>query len=290
MEKVVNFDPEKSRLKKLGEAFKVKSYGDSVVKDVDTTKRTVTGVSNMFFYFDHDYDVLAMGSTARSIKERGPKTNTGGRIKHALFHDLTRLPSKVETLDEREVMTGKKGQYFEARMLNTNDGNDTLIKYQEGVYDQHSIGFQYLDIEFIDNDSSNWKKHLDKLINPEDAEEVGFMFWVKEIRQFEFSTVGFGANELTPYLGTKSDNKEVRILKLHEKIDRAARLLKNGRLTDDGFELLELELLQLKQLLTEEMNSEPSIKDILASQARSKKDTPEKFDLSKAISETNFFK
>lgn len=290
METTKVFDPERERQKRFAQAFKVKSYDLNHVKDVDTTKRTVIGISNMFNFFDKDYDVLLPGSTKRSITERGPNTNVPGKIKHTLFHDLTQLPSKVQVLEERKE-NERAFQYFEAKMLNTTDGNDTLIKYQEGVYDQHSIGFQYLDIEYIDEDSANWKKSIDKLINPKDAEGAGFMFLVKEIRQFEFSTVAFGANELTPYLGVKSDNKELRIIKLQERIDRAIKLAKNGRLSDDGHESLEIELLQLKQLLAEAINEEPSLKDtLLKEQAHRKKDTSEKFDIAKAIQETNFFK
>ncbi len=291
MEHTSSFDPEKIRLKKLAESFKVKSYELATVDDVDMTKRTVTGVSNMFYYFDHDFDVLALGSTKKTINENGPNSSIPGKIKHALFHDLTKIPFKNTLLEEREVFKkGYQGQYFESKALNTTDGNDSLIKYQEGVYDQHSIGFQYLDIEYIEDGSTNWKKYIDKLINPEDAEKVGFMFWVKEIKQYEFSTVAFGANQLTPYLGVKSDNKEVRMLKLQEKIDRAVKLLKNGRLSDDGFAFLELELLQLKQLLTETLEEEPSLKDTLI-KSRLEKDTPAPtLSMSDAIKEINFFK
>lgn len=286
---------EKLRQKKLNEFYKVKAYGLNAVKDVDMTKRTVTGVSNMFYYFDSDWDVLVPGCTLKTINENGPNSGMPGKIKHALFHDLTKLPAKNNVLDERKIEAGMQGQYFESKMLNTPDGNETLIKYQEEVYDQHSIGFRYLDIEFVDQESDNWKKYVDKLINPEDAEDVGIMFWVTQIKQFEFSTVSFGANKLTPYLGVKSDNKEAKVLNLHTKIDKMSKILRNGRnLTDDQFVNLELELLQLKQLLSESMDEEPTPKDILINNIlgkdRSIEDTPKKFDVAAAIKETSFFK
>lgn len=262
------------RHKKLAESFKVKAYDLNAVKDVDMTKRIVTGVSNMFYWFDSDYDVLLPGCSVKTINENGPASNTPGKIKHALFHDLTKLPSKVQTLDERKFPDKKQGQYFETKMLNTDDGNETLIKYQEQVYDQHSIGFRYMDIEMLDEDSDGWNEIIDKLINPDDAIKVGFMFIVKEIKQYEFSTVAFGANSLTPYLGVKSGTKESRILNLHNKIDRMAKLIRNGKgITDDGFINLELELLQLKQLLSESIIDEPSLKDTLLTQSRLKKGT-----------------
>lgn len=256
-------NPEQLRSKKLAEHFKVKSFDQNVVKDVDMTKRTVAGVSNTFYYFDADWDVLVPGCTLKSIEDRGPQTNTAGKIKHALFHDLSKLPSKVQVLDERKI-DKMYCQYFETKMLNTTDGNDTLIKYQEEVYDQHSIGFRYLDIEMIDAESDAWQKWLDKLINPEDAEKVGFMFIVKEIKQYEFSTVSFGANKLTPYLGVKSENREAVLIKLNEKTERIQKVLRNGKgMTDEGFYDLELELMQLKQLHSEILLESPSLKDTL---------------------------
>lgn len=287
-------NPEQLKAKKLAEPFKVKAYDLNKVKDVDMSKRVVTGVSNMFYWFDSDWDVLLPGCTLKSVEERGPQSNMPGKIKHALFHDLTKLPSKVQVLDERRLPDGNTGQYFETRMLNTNDGNDTLIKYQEGVYDQHSIGFRYLDIEMVDSESDVWQKWLDQLINPEDAEKVGFMFIVKEIKQYEFSTVSFGANSLTPYLGVKSENKEAVLLKLNGKIDSITKLLRNGKnITDEGFYNLELELLQLKQLQSEYILSEPSIKDTLIKEGRqnnnTRKDDSEE-SWSNAIKQTTFLK
>lgn len=289
----IQLNPEQLKAKKLAEPFKVKTYDLNHVKDVDTTKRVVTGVSNMFYWFDSDYDVLIPGCSLKSIEERGPQTNVPGKIKHALFHDLTKLPSKVQLLDERRLQDGNTGQYFETRMLNTSDGNDTLIKYQEGVYDQHSIGFRYMNLEFIDSDSDAWQKWMDQLINPEDAEAVGYMFIVKEIKQYEFSTVAFGANSLTPYLGVKSENKEAVLLKLSTKIDSIIKLLRNGKgITDEGFYNMELELLQLKQLQSEAMLLPPSEKDTLIKERRLDQGTKEKepFDLRKAIQETQFIK
>lgn len=288
-------DPGKLVAKKLATPYQVKSYDANVVKDVDLTKRTVTGVSNMFYWFDSDWDVLLPGSTLKSINERGPNSNAVGKIKHALFHDLTKLPAKIQLLDERRLIDGTMGQYFESRMLNTTDGNDTLIKYQEGVYDQHSIGFRYLDVEMIDNESDEWQKWMDQLINPEDADKVGFMFVVKEIKQYEYSTVAFGSNSLTPYLGVKSDNPEVVLTKLNAKIDNITNLLRNGKgLTDDGFYTLELELQQLKQLQAEAFTAEPSVKSTLIKQRRSESEVEQDrvervFDLQAAIKETKFF-
>lgn len=250
--------------RKKSQAYAIKSENPQLtIKDVDVSKRTVTGFYNTFWWFDSDSDVLIPGCSKKSINERGPETNVAGKIKHALFHDLTKLPGKITHLkeDEQEVNGQKiKGIYFETKMLNTPDGNDTLIKYQEGVYDNHSIGFRYLDIRYIEQDSEQWKANINKLINPEEAENRGYMFLVKEIELFEGSTVAFGANRLTPYLGSKSENKNLSLLKINERMDLLQKQIKIGSLSDDGLYTLELQFAQLKQMMVELLAEEPQTK------------------------------
>ena len=236
------------------------------IKDIDLTKRIVTGFYNTYNYFDSDYDVLLSGSAKKSIAERGVSSNATAKIKHALFHDLTKLPGKIQVLDERTIdLNGLKitGIYFETKMLDTTDGNDTLVKYQEEVYDNHSIGFRYLDLEFIDKESEMWDTYLSILLNPEDADNAGFMYIVKEIKLYEGSTVAFGANQLTPFLGVKSQDKELLKIKVFERIDKLYKQLKVGTVSDESMKMFELQLLQLKQLYLEISDVEPSLKDTL---------------------------
>jgi hypothetical protein len=253
--------------RKKAEEYKVKSQDlIPTIKDVDLTKRMVTGLYNTYYYFDSDSDVLIDGSSKKSITERGPNTNVAGKIKHALFHDLTKLPGKIVVLEEREVeVNGRKvkGIYFETKMLNTPDGNDTLLKYQEGVYDNHSIGFRYMIIEFIEKGAELWNKYIDMLLNPADADKNGFMFLIKEIFLYEGSTVAFGANSLTPYLGSKSEDKEVRKRKLFDRMSAVQKQLKIGALTDEALYNLELQFSQIKQMIGELLEPEPSIKSTL---------------------------
>jgi hypothetical protein len=252
--------------KKARSHYGVKSSNMVTVKDVDLEKRIVTGLYNAYWFFDSDRDVCVPGCAKKSITERGPNTNVAGKIKHALFHDLTKLPGKIMVLDEREVeVDGKKvkGIYFETKMLNTADGNDTLVKYQEGVYDNHSIGFRYIDMEYVEKGATGWDFYLNQLLNPQDADNVGYMFVVKEVNLFEGSTVAFGANKLTPYLGSKSESKEVQQLKLFERIGMIEKQLKIGALSDEALHTLELQLSQVKQMISELFNDEPDLKSTL---------------------------
>lgn len=234
--------------------YVVKSFTKEIA-DVDLTKRIVTGFYNTANYFDHDNDVVLKGSANKSISERGPDSTSICKIKHLLFHDWTQLPGKILTLKEQNKnIQGQNltGLYFETQMSDTTLGNDTLINYQEKIYDNHSIGFQYLDGEFVDSEADNWKQILDTLVNPKDAEDAGYMYLWKEIKLYEGSTVAFGANALTPYLGVKNiKNKNLMRLKVNDRIDTLSRQIKSGGQSDETLQTFEMQMLQLKQIISE---------------------------------------
>ncbi len=251
--------------------YAIKSVG-AKVQDVDLTKRIVTGFYNSFNFFDSDKDVLRIGSTAKSIADRGPASNATARIKHLLHHDWKLLPGKVKLLEERKV-GGITGVYFETKMSETQDGTDTLINYQEEIYDNHSIGFCYVSGIWVEKGSKDWDIHIQTLLNPEEAEKSDEMYLWDEIKMFEGSTVAFGANSLTPYLGVKSQNKASLAIKIQDRITNLGRQLKGGTQSDDMMQSFEMELLQLKQCIQEIFTVEPSIKDTLKQKGRADQDT-----------------
>ena len=222
----------------------------ALVENVDTVSRTVTGFYNAYNFIDSDGDVLLPGAAKKSIKERGPKSTAVAKIKHALNHDLTQLPGKIVTLEEKTV-NGISGIYFETKMADTTIGNDTLKNYLEGIYDNHSIGFQFVQSEFVEKGAKGWDKYVGQLLNPNDAEARGYLFAVKEILLYEGSTVAFGANSLTPYLGVKSENKEAMKLAIIERLSKLEHTLKNGTQSDDMMRTFEIQVLQLKEMVAE---------------------------------------
>jgi phage head maturation protease len=241
--------------------YKVRSSLEMSVKDVDTTKRTVQFILNTYNYFDSDKDVLVIGCSAKSIQEHGPDAGEGVRkIKHAKSHDWTLLPGMMKVLKETNI-DGNECLYGESKLLNTTLGNDTLLEYQEGVWDNHSIGFQYLQLEYIENNSSNWDKVLSTLINPDDANKEGYLYLVKEIALYEGSCVMLGANQLTPFLGCKADDFEGSLGKLVKRLDILEKQLRSGKQSDETMEIYAMQVLQIKQLLIEvEL---PGVKDTL---------------------------
>lgn len=262
------------------------------VKDVDLTGRVVTGFYNASNYFDSDQDVILPGAANKSIKNNGPTSDAVAKIKHLLFHDWKMLPGKLMTLEEKTVdVNGQNvtGIYFETAMAKTQMGTDTLINYQSGIYDNHSIGFQYLDGEFIDEEADNWDKVMSSLLNPEDVTD-GYMFVWKEIRLWEGSTVAFGANSLTPYLGVKDNNPDGMLIQLQQRICNISDALKNGKQSDEMMQTFEMQLKQLGQMINEIFQSAPDLKSTLAKDR--KLDTPPEaveFNLQEALNSHPFF-
>jgi phage head maturation protease len=224
-----------------------------MIKDIDTGSRVVTGFFNTYNYVDSDSDILMMGCAKNSIKQRGADSNAVAKIKHCLFHDMTQLVGKIQVLDEREV-NGVSGIYFETKMADTEIGNDTLKNYIAGVYDNHSIGFQYMwdKVKVVEVNTAQWDEMAAQLVNPKDLAGKTQVYLVKEIKLWEGSTVAFGANLMTPFLGVKSGmKKDAMILELDTKMKKVESVLRNGTQTDDMMEALNIQLMQMKQFMND---------------------------------------
>jgi HK97 family phage prohead protease len=280
-----------SEVDKKSAHYSVKS-ADANILDVSTSSRIVTGFFNSYNFFDSDKDVLIMGSAKKSIEERGVNSTAVAKIKHALNHDLTTLVGKLQVLEET-TKNGITGIYFESKIANTTLGNDTLINYKEGIYDNHSIGFKYNQLSLIESEKNPvaWNEVVSKLVNPEEAEKYGYLYLVKEINLFEGSTVAFGANSLTPFLGVKSGSKESMTLALVSKLNQLEYTVKNGMQSDEMLSTFELQIKQFKQILKEIEVAETFDKPTLAkvpSEAKSSEPIKPKFDVNQIIKNLNF--
>lgn len=255
---------ENNRPKKI---YGVKSGGGNSVKDVDLTKRIVTGIFNTYYWLDSYNEMLVPGVAKKTINDSGPLSNAVAKIKHQADHklDTNHVVGKLQVLKEM-VIDGKNVMYFESKIPNTDKGNDHLMNYQDGIYDNHSIGYRELSYNYCAKESvntehvSNWNKYYDFVINKEQADKYGWFYTINEIQLFEGSVVMFGANSLTPYLGSKSKKKESVQFEHLQRIQRISNMLKNGKLTDEGFKTLQMELYQYEQILTETEFLEPTAK------------------------------
>ena len=244
---------------KLSMPFAVKSDAKNTHKEVDTTARTVSFIGNTYYFVDSYGDVLLPGCCAKSIQDRGPQSKLPGKIKHFSNHNLQKGIGRFEKIEETKY-ENMDVLWAESWMSETDLGEETLIKYNEGIIDQHSIGFRYLQLDYIDEESDEWEDTLAKLINPEVAEARGSIWLVPEIKLYEISSLdGFGANQLTPFLGSKSENVNVKCNNMFEKLDKLREAFKKGGDKDH----IEMQYAQIKQMIYELYNQEPSIKDTL---------------------------
>jgi len=253
--------------------YAVKGVNDLSLKGVDLSKRTVKGILNTSYWIDSDLDMIIPGAVSKSLNENGVGSNGNAKIKHQIDHSTKAADTigRFDVLEETEV-EGKQVLYFESFLPASS--NDHLIKYQEGLYDQHSIGFRYIKLEVAEKDSSsqdylkNWEIYYPLALNPEVADKYGYFYVVKEYQLFEGSVVTFGANSLTAYLGVKSKDKEIYLTDLFNRLDFLKRLKNNE---------YNLEIRQLKQIISELVGKEPSIKETFCNKEPSLDNTPNTF-------------
>jgi HK97 family phage prohead protease len=209
--------------------FTAKSAGALSLKDINETGRTVMGYFASLNTLDSDGDVFVPGCFAKSLNENKE------RILHLLQHDAQRPIGRPSVLKEDDL-----GLYFETAIPKTRFGDDVLQLYKDGVYKEHSVGFEMLNNIPL--------KHKGETVNG-----------ITEARLWEGSTVTWGANENTPYLGVKGTKFSLTPYDLLERAFERTQILQKtlhrGNLNDETYYKLQLELLQLQTLLTAKPDS-----------------------------------
>lgn len=186
------------------------------VKDVDLSKRTVTGYFAAFgTEKDSDGDIISPTAFSKTLRERGTES-TKSRIVHLYQHQYDKVLARPSVLK-----TDSTGLYFESKIANTTLGNDVLTLYQEGILTEHSIGFQVVKSEYDEQLEANV---------------------LKEVKLWEGSTVTWGANENTPYLGAKS-MLSPNLFK--EQLEGIYKKLKRLNVSDETYAEIEIGLAQL---------------------------------------------
>jgi HK97 family phage prohead protease len=204
-------------------ATKSFSAAGKVVKDVDMSKRLVSGYFSAFDNIDSDRDVIRKGAFAKTIQENKK------RVKHLFNHNRDILIGKLQEISEDDY-----GLFFVSKMSETDDGQRALIRYQEEIIDEHSIGFEIM------------RERYDNVLK---ANEI------QEIRLYEGSAVTWGANEMTPVVGIKSS--EMTLVKLHNRFEKLEKILKTYDLSESGGQAIIKELNAIKALMTTQHTSTP---------------------------------
>lgn len=206
--------------------LKYKDIQNGSIKDIDVKQGIITGYFAAFNNIDNGGDMILPGAFKKSIQERGKDGKD--LIFHLLQHDTEKILGKPQVLKE-----DNNGLYFESKIVKTSFGIDTLKLYEEGVYNQHSIGYREIKTEVMKNEGYQ-RLH--------------------EVKLFEGSTVTWGMNENTPFTGMKSIESYDFF---NKQIDKISKGLKVAGLTDETYQLLEIELEKLKTLLSDLPENKP---------------------------------
>jgi HK97 family phage prohead protease len=236
-------------------AYQTKSAGDLSLKDVDVNSRTVTGYFASFNTLDSDGDVFMPGAFAKSLNENKD------RILHLLQHNPNLPLGRPNVLHE-----DTQGLYFETTFPEQKNGGyieDTLKLYRDGVYNEHSVGFQ-----LIRAASGNADGKSANLIN--------------EAKLWEGSTVTWGANPNTPFTGMKQLERAYLRKSMLEKA------LHTGNYTDDTYIRLQIELKQLLTLLHDAPQAPGPLHNTQAANVHDDEPTAEEKELIEKLSQLKF--
>lgn len=205
--------------------YEIKNIQDSIL-DVDAGSRRVKVALSRMGNIDLQNDVIDHSAYSKTISERGPKA--ADLIWHLTDHNA-----------DFKYAVGKFGDlYTEGDYLvgitdipKTTWGNDMLEFYKAGHINQHSIGF--------------------KTIKAEEKNESNPYKLIKEVLLYEGSTVLWGANPLTPTLevgkSLTAEEATGEIMKITNELTMLGKSMKDGRYTDQAFELIEIRIGQLTE-------------------------------------------
>ena len=205
------------------------------VGEINVHGTTVSGYFARFGNVDHDMDIIKKGAFAKTIEERGP--GGSNQIMHLLNHDTWSPLAKPSVLKEKDF-----GLYFESTVPDTTIGVDTVKLYAAGVYNEHSIGFNTINYEMREDDN----KQPIRII--------------KEVKLWEGSTVTWGANEQTPFMGFKDMDKPQMIDKLMERMEKLIKAVTDNKFSDITKNQIEFELLVITKVIKSLKTEEPVIK------------------------------
>lgn len=212
--------------------YKIKSEGE--ITEVDIEKRIVMGYAAKFGNIDLHGDMIMPGAFTKTITERGPQGKNEIWFLHN--HSSDSPLGKPSVLKEDNY-----GLYFEAAIIDTEIGSDILKLYDNGLINQHSIGFSTIKETIVEE--GNQKPY----------------YQIQEVKLYEFSSVLWGANPETPFIGLKSMDAKG----LQDRFDKLYKQLRSGNLKDETYELIEIEYNFIKSELFKLINERESVKSTL---------------------------
>jgi uncharacterized protein len=197
-----------------------------IIKDVDMATRTVQAYYYNSQTVDSDGDLIKPGAYSKSILERGPKS-AQPRIKHLFNHwEACGVLS--------ELAEDATGGFFTSKMGRHTIGRDTLTMYDDGIITEHSHGFRV-------------EKSGEETVNGQSIRVIseGVLWEVSSLDKW-------GANQNTPVIKSVEDQSE-----WIKKLDKLMKALTSGNYTDETFEVFELQVKQIQELLRRYEMREP---------------------------------
>lgn len=193
------------------------------ILDVDVENKTVKAVWARFGNVDLDGDIIVPEAVTKTIKERGPKG------KNLIW-------SLVDHCADMDHVIGKPSElYVDGDMLiavtkivETEKGEDMIKMYNEGLVNQHSIGFSTI--------KSDWQ------------DQKQTVRIIKELKLYEGSAVLWGANPETPTLEVTKGNSTDKE-KLNKRLISLLNAFKSGTYTDETFSLIEIEIKNIQNAI-----------------------------------------
>ena len=266
--KQIKKSPQQMLDEKKRTLYGVKAFNAGNKADVSTSNRTVSFVGNTYYYADAYLDVLVSGAAKKTIADNGPTSTAEEKINHIADHklDTDHLIGRFTKLEEGTYEHQKygelKGIISDSFIPETQKGDEYLMNYVNEMYNQHSIGFMYRDLILADKESVNqsdrmmFEEYYPQVINKEVIDKYGFFFVVKEIELWEISTVMRGANKLTTTLGIKSDDSNTALIELYNRLEILGGMYKSSSSKKN----IELQMRQIKQIMSEIVNDKSQIK------------------------------
>jgi HK97 family phage prohead protease len=185
-----------------------------IIKDIDTKTGTVTGYFSVFGNVDSDGDMIMPGAFKRTLQ------NNYNRQKHLNQHNPLQVLAGTKK-GNLIVKEDSKGLYFESRIGDYSYAKDTILAYERGDIDEHSIGFNTVKQQ----KASSYNELL-------------------EIKLWEGSTVTWGANP-----NALSDAKSMtKAQQANVQIQEFLKAFKAGEIDpEEVCDTLELTFKQLQQ-------------------------------------------
>lgn len=194
--------------------------------DVDTEKKTVKAVWARFGNVDLDGDIIIPEAVTKTIRERGPQ---GKKMIWSLIDHKASLKTAIGK--PMELYVEGDALIAVTKIVDTELGEDIIKLYNEGLINQHSIGF------------STTKSDIQ-----------GENRVIRELMLYEGSCVLWAANPETPTLGMMKGLDGINEhLTATQRLEKLCKAMKHSNFTDETFSLMEIEIKQIQSMIEKQI-------------------------------------